>query len=322
MQIPPDYFYTILFGLVFSATLLFLTAAFQLVRHYGKRRELLIRIRDRNVGGIFNDEKVPREKKSSAVAGPLYDLLGKVGRWALRDKAQDPSQGRLKFLRAGFRSAHAPAVYWGTKCLLGLCFAGALLLVRVSSAGFANLTLAVSIGFVAALFGFYLPDIWLHVRIGRRKGGILEALPDALDLLVICVEAGLGLDAAINRVAEEIRLRSGALSEELKLLNLEMMAGKARQEALRNLARRTDLQAVNSLVTLLIQTERFGTSIAQALRVYSEDFRRERYQKAEELAAKVPVKLLFPLIFFVFPSLFVVILGPAAIRVYQVLLQR
>ena len=148
----------------------------------------------------------------------------------------------------------------------------------------------------------------------------MEALPDTIDLLVICVEAGLGLEAAITRVANELKLRSKELSEELSLLNLEMRHGMLRRDALRNLAKRTDLEALNSLVSLLIQTERFGTSITQALRVYSDAFRTERFRKAEEMATKLPIKLLFPLIFFIFPSLFVVILGPAAIRIHQVML--
>ena len=132
----------------------------------------------------------------------------------------------------------------------------------------------------------------------------------------------MGLDAAFNRVAEEIKLSNKILSDELKLLNLELMAGKARRDALRSLAMRTDLEDLNSLVTLLIQTDKFGTSVAQTLRVYSDSMRTKRYQRAEEMAAKVPVKLIFPLILFIFPSLFVTILGPALIRLYQVFLQR
>jgi len=134
---------------------------------------------------------------------------------------------------------------------------------------------------------------------------------------VVCVEAGMGLDAAISRVGEEIRFTDRELSDELRLLNLELRAGKTRLEALRNLARRVNLEDMNSLVTLLVQTEKFGTSIAQALRVYSDTFRTKRYQAAEELAAKLPVKLLFPLIFFIFPAIFVVILGPAVIQIIQ-----
>jgi len=132
----------------------------------------------------------------------------------------------------------------------------------------------------------------------------------------------MGIDAAINRVAEEIKVTNKTLSDELRLLNLELRAGKARRDALKDLAMRTDLQDVESFATLLIQTEKFGTNVAKALRVYSDMFRTKRYQKAEELAAKMPVKLVIPLAFFIFPSLFVVILGPAAIRIFQVLLSR
>ena len=177
--------------------------------------------------------------------------------------------------------------------------------------------IAVGLAVFIALLGFYLPDLWLIVKSDIRKEKLFEGLPDALDLLVVCVEAGMGLDGAIHRVAEETKLTNQTLSDELKLLNLELRAGKSRQDALRNLAMRTNINAMNSLVTLLIQTDKFGTSVAKALQVFADSFRTERYQKAEELAAKMPVKLIFPLVLFIFPSLFVVILGPAAIRIYQ-----
>jgi tight adherence protein C len=132
----------------------------------------------------------------------------------------------------------------------------------------------------------------------------------------------MGLDAAINRVGEEMKLTNKALSDEFKLLNLELRAGKSRRDALQNLALRTDIEEVSNLVTLLIQTDKFGTSVAQALRVYSDAFRTERFQKAEEIAAKIPVKLVFPTILFIFPSLFVAIMGPAMIRVYETFLAK
>ena len=143
-----------------------------------------------------------------------------------------------------------------------------------------------------------------------------------MDLLVICVEAGMGLDSAINRVAQETKFSSPALSDELHFMNLELRAGKSRQDALRNLSLRTNLEEITSLTTLLVQTDRFGTSMADALRVYSESFRTQRYQKAEEAAAKLPVKLVFPLVLFIFPALMVVILGPAAITIYKNIILR
>jgi tight adherence protein C len=138
---------------------------------------------------------------------------------------------------------------------------------------------------------------------------------------VICVEAGMGLDGAINKVAQELGLGNPELSEELQLMNLELRAGKQRTDALKNLALRTNLDEISSLTTLLVQTDKFGTSMADALRIYSESYRTQRYQRAEEMAAKLPVKMVIPLIFCIFPSLFLVILGPAAINIYRALIK-
>ena len=175
--------------------------------------------------------------------------------------------------------------------------------------------LVLVIFFAAA--GFYLPDVFLYRRSQIRKKKIFEGFPDALDLMVVCVEAGMGLDAAIKRVGDEMAIKSKVLSEEFRMLSLELRAGKPRADALRNLAMRTDLEDVASLVTLLIQTDKFGTRVAQALRVHSDAMRTKRYQRAEEIAGKLPVKMVFPLIFFIFPSLFVTIIGPAVIRIYR-----
>jgi tight adherence protein C len=142
-----------------------------------------------------------------------------------------------------------------------------------------------------------------------------------MDLLVICVEAGMGLDSAISKVAEELGLGSPELSEEFHLMNLELRAGKQRAAALKNLALRTNLDEIRSLTTLLVQTDKFGTSMADALRVYSDSYRTQRYQRAEEMAAKLPVKMVIPLVLCIFPSLFLVILGPAAINIYRVLIK-
>ncbi|MEN8211972.1 MAG: type II secretion system F family protein, partial [Thermodesulfobacteriota bacterium] len=172
-----------------------------------------------------------------------------------------------------------------------------------------------------SLLAFYLPEIWLKQISDKRKERILKGLPDALDLLVICVEAGMGLDSALKRVGDELQLSFPDLSSELHYLNLEMRAGKQRREALTNFAVRTNLKETQSLVTLLIQTDKFGTSVAVALKVFSDSFRTQRFQRAEEKAAKLPVTILIPLIAFIFPALFVVILGPAAINIYHNLLQ-
>jgi tight adherence protein C len=174
---------------------------------------------------------------------------------------------------------------------------------------------------LTALAAFYMPDLWLYNRGLQRKEAVLDSFPDALDLLVVCVEAGMGLDAAMNRVSREILVDCPVLSEELTIFSLEMRGGMQRRDALKNLSLRTDLVEVNRLTTLLIQTDKFGTSVGSALKVFSDTLRTQRYQRAEELAGKIPVKLLFPMILFIFPSLFLVIMGPAAIRIYHTLLK-
>ena len=163
-------------------------------------------------------------------------------------------------------------------------------------------------------------NIVLAQMIKRRQRDIFESFPDALDLMTVCVEAGLAMDAALARVAAEIALKSRVLAEELHLVMLELRAGNTKERALRNLALRTGVDDVDALVAMLIQAERFGTSIAASLRVQSDQLRTKRRQRAEEEAAKIALKLLFPLIFFIFPSLLVVLMGPAFLQIYRVLL--
>jgi tight adherence protein C len=229
---------------------------------------------------------------------------------------------RLRFLKAGIRNPKAGEIYWGAKSFLALAMPGVFLAARFAVLRITNGSTVLVVAVLAALAGWYLPDLWLRFKTQRRKEKLLAALPDALDLLVVCVEAGMGLDSAFHRVAQEIRLNSPEMSDELKLMNLELRAGKSRQDALHNMALRSDLDEMTSLVTLLIQTDKFGTSMASSLRVFSDAYRTQRYQRAEELAAKIPVKLVFPLILFIFPALFTVILGPAAIRIWQNIINR
>ena len=171
-----------------------------------------------------------------------------------------------------------------------------------------------------ATIGYYLPNYILAKAITRRQLEIFENFPDALDLMTICMEAGLGTEAAMTKVAEEMVHNSPTLSDELRLVNLELRAGSSRDRALRNLAIRTGVEEVEGFVTMIIQADRFGTSIAQSLRVHSETVRTRRRQKAEETAAKIPLKLLFPLIFCIFPALMLVIMGPAVIQMIRVVM--
>jgi tight adherence protein C len=252
----------------------------------------------------------------------VADILGRLGQRVGPEKSGDLPNLRLRFLKAGFRKKNAPSVFWGVKCLLMMALPVSFLLIRATTLKLLTPSMTLMGCVLLALVGFYAPEAWLRFKTARRKERIFRALPDALDLLVVCVEAGMGLDAALSRVAEEMRWSSQELSDEIKLLNLELRAGKARQDALRNLALRVDIEDLRNLVTLLVQTDKFGTSVADALRVYSDSLRTRRFQMAEEVAVKLPTKLIFPLILFIFPSLFVAILGPAAINLYRLLLSR
>lgn len=180
-----------------------------------------------------------------------------------------------------------------------------------------GLAIKAALYYLPVALGFYLPNLVLNHQIDNRKKKISEGLPDALDLLVVCVEAGLGLNAAVKRVADDFKFRNATLSTEFTLLNLEILAGLEREQALRNLADRTGVEELSTLCAILIQADRFGTSIAQALRVQSDTMRTNRRQRLEELAAKTPVKLVFPLVLFIFPALVVVILGPVIIQVME-----
>lgn len=266
--------------------------------------------------GIVN----PSMPSRGIVKTRLLNTLSSLGNLVRPKDEGEFSDLRKDFLKAGYRGGTAPLIFFGVKAFLAILLPLSFSLIKFLLMIIIPPMELMLFSVLLALFGFYLPNLWLRAKITSRKDKILRGFPDTLDLMVVCVEAGMGLDAAINRVGEEMRLSNKVLSEEFKLLNLELRAGKLRRDALKNLALRTDLEDVSSLVTLLIQTDKFGTSVAQALRVQSDSMRTKRHQRAQEAAAKLPVKLLFPLILFIFPSLFVVILGSAVIRIYRVLL--
>lgn len=221
------------------------------------------------------------------------------------------ARSQLMMSRAGFRRPDIIMAINGVKILLPI-----VLMLFVVFSGIYHWS-PFSMLALAALAGYLIPEAWLLWRIQSRQNRLRRALPDGLDLMVICVEAGLGLDHALLRVSEELELTHPELSEELQLANTEMRLGKSRTDALRELARRTGLDDIKALVGMLVQTERFGTSIAQSLRVFSDDLRLKRRQRAEEAAAKISVKMVPVLIFFIFPALIVVILGPAAITIMR-----
>jgi len=246
-------------------------------------------------------------------AGPFAKLSSPEGNW-------EESPLRIKFMTAGIRDPNAPILFYAAKTVLPLIFAAAVYVgLQLAGKAYERNTL-ILILLVAATIGCYLPNFALYRALKSRKREIFENFPDATDLMLVCVEAGLGLDTALTRVAEEMKLRSMVLTEELHLTNLETRAGSTREQALRNLAMRTGIEEVNTFATMLTQSDKFGTSIGESLRVFSEDLRHKRQIRAETLAAKLPTKMLFPLILCIFPAISMVILGPAAVRVFRVIL--
>ena len=252
-------------------------------------------------------------EKFVQMSAPLAKLSVPAEGW-------EKSPLRLRFMHAGYRGTGAIPIFFGTKSVLVFAFPAILFLyVGVTGTQFpTHLYLACIL--TAAAFGYYLPNAVLNRRIAARQTEIFENFPDALDLMLVCVEAGLGLDAALKKVSEEIAIKSRLLAEEMHLVTLELRAGNSKEKALHNLAMRTGVQEVETLVAMLIQADRFGTSIAQSLRIHAEELRTKRRLRAEEAAAKISLKLLFPLIFFIFPSMLVILLGPAFLQVYRVLL--
>ena len=263
---------------------------------------------ERRLAEIGGTNALPVEAPSWEKVAATFKRMGRVA-------PQSPSEmGKLqrRLVAAGYRNSEAIVVFLG---------------IRVACAAVAFAALAtpifmrpnIALAFGGAGLGYVIPTIVLARLEKRRQHKIRLSLPDALDLLVVSVEAGLGLDQALQRVAVELAFAYPDLSDELRLINLELRAGKPRPEALRNLADRTGVDDLSSLVTMLIQTDKFGTSVAQSLRVYSETLRTKRRQRAEEAAAKTGVKMVFPLVVCIFPAIWIVTIGPAAIRFVTVL---
>ena len=238
------------------------------------------------------------------------NALAKLGKW-MPASQEEISRKQIQILQAGIRRPTAAMAARGLMIALPIVFLSAVYFTGIYQLSpFLILVCAGS-------FGYLAPDLWLRMKVRNRQTRLRLSLPDALDLLVICVEAGLGLDQAILRVSQELKLAHPELAEELSLVNLEMRVGKSRLDALRALSLRTGVDDIKTLVAMLVQTDRFGTSLAQSLRVHSDDVRVRRRQRAEELAAKTTVKMLIPLVLFIFPALMIVILGPAVITIIR-----
>jgi tight adherence protein C len=258
------------------------------------------------IASPFREKQEKRELSVSKLLEPVGNLLPV--------SPQDASMARGDLSSAGFRSASAVPVYYGCKIVLAvvLLLAGLVLRERVESP-----MLRLMLPVAAAGIGYFLPSFILGRLVNRRHLQVRLSLPDVLDLMVICTEAGCGLDQAIVNVSRELKAVHPAVSEDLAIVNMEIMAGKSRAEALRNFARRSGEDEVKKLVAILIQTDRFGTSVAEALRTQSDYLRIRRRQEAEERAGKVGVKLVFPIFFFCLPSLLVVTAGPGILQLFN-----
>jgi len=294
---------TILFAIAFGTGLL---ALYQiLVRD---RDPVVTRLRDLRARALASRPEAQEERPNFFV-----EALAALGGFLPTGESTESLRSGLE--RAGIRAPRAEVVFLGTKVVLAAVLGLGWVTVNYALAHPIGST--VLQGGIAGVVGFYLPTMWLYMRGENRKSQIQTALPDALDLLVVCMEAGLGLNAGLERVGQEVSIASPALSDELLLSNQEIRTGLARSDALRRFARRTGVDDVYGLTAMLIQADKLGTSIAQSLRAHAESMRTKRRQRAEQAARKAGIKLAFPLVFMIFPALLIVILGPAVIQLMQ-----
>ncbi len=305
----------IITAMVFMSVIFAVMGVFMFVRSRMERRVLLEKIQhDGSLGASGAIDGGVSETRSDV--SPFVRLSMWLGNLVKPKDENEISKRRLLFLRAGYRQRSVPVLFLGLQLLFAAALPVAFLVLQnlyLHMPSIYVLLLAVAL----ALVGFSLPQIWLKLKISSRKEKITEGFPDALDLLLVCVEAGMGLDQAVSRVSIEMEDTCKPISEEFKTFIMEMRVGLTRRDALKNLSARTDLDDVNSLVNLIIQTEKFGSSIGQALRVHSDTMRTKRHQRAEERAAKIPTKLIFPLLLFIFPSMFIVFLAPPLIQLVR-----
>ncbi|MGA1839208.1 MAG: type II secretion system F family protein [bacterium] len=312
--------------LAFAGILLLVIGIYSYINYSREHNTLIEKIKKNESAHVWEEsskspesDKTLKQISDKIIKRYFLKVIAMAGNLSKPKSKKELSHLQKIFLRAGYRSNKSMTIYFGVKVILTILLPTAFYSLRffIPNIKLLHPSYLLMILFVLASIGFYSPTLWIRAKIARRKDKIFKGFPDMLDMLVVCVEAGVGLNAAIYRISEELKFSYREISEELQILNWELKAGKSRREALKNLAVRVDLEDVKSLVTLLIQTEKFGTSVAKALRVYSDTMRTRRFQRAEEMAAKIALKLLFPLIFFIFPSLFIAILGPAIIQVMR-----
>ena len=312
---------TLIFAALVFALVLILSLALLSLWLPDRGQERLARLTRQNTPSPGQDAQASVWQRAEA---RLLAALLWLGPWTAGlsgGEGDTPSVLRLRFGLAGWRSGVALQLYFISKTLLTVLMPALTWLVLIAQGWPDNPMLRLALVIAAAALGYYLPDAVLRLRIQRRQLALLHAFPDALDLLRLCVQAGLGLDAAIERVGREMRHARPVLSEEFALTGLALRAGSSRAEALRNLSQRVGLKDIDALVTMLIQADRFGTSVSESLAVYADSLRTQRRLRAEEAAAKLPVKLLIPLVFCVFPSLLTVLLGPVVVTLVRELVK-
>ncbi len=262
----------------------------------------------------------PKSVKKSERFQGITDMAKSISQPLMPQTELEQSALKVKLANAGFRSESSAAVYSGIRVAsLGLFLAMALGLAALNSGTAMD---KIKIILLVTVLGFYLPSMALWWLRRKRQQEIFLTLPDALDLLVVCVESGLGLDAALRKVCDEMKAHARVLCDEIALANFQLQMGRPKREVLHDLGVRTGVDDVKSLAAILIQADRFGSSVAQALRVQSDSMRVKRRQIAEEKAAKTAVQMIFPLVLFIFPGIFVVLVGPAAVAIYQRLLKK
>jgi tight adherence protein C len=290
-----------------------------LFKYTSTRREMQERFAKSKMGMA---PLVRRDPKGSSLKEQILGAISSFGKMTLRnDKEQaNISDLRLTLIQAGFRYTNSVAVFYGIKAIstmvLALCYLGYVMWTSKVT------TMNLGIAMLAAASGYYLPNYILTKALHRRQDRMDRALPDVLDLMIVSMEAGLALQATLNHVADEVLRISKDFHRELRITNAELRTGIPRDVALKNLGERTGVQSVKSLIALMIQSEKMGASIAQSLRTHADFVRVQRAQRAEELAAKMPIKIIFPTLFCIFPAIFVVILGPAVLTIYHVLLKK
>lgn len=305
--------------ILFLALVFLITAGIPAAAYFMLRRNTAQRRLDRLAGATPITIDEDRSAASSEWVQLITRAIKPLAKLSLPDEGWEESELRRRFIQAGLRHPSVPVFFFAVKTLFAFGLPLVMWVVRMFSAHpMPTNKFFILVALVCGI-GYYIPNLILNRLVSRRQEEIFINFPDALDLLTICVEAGLSLEAAINRVANELRIKSQELADELQLVCLEFRAGSGKERALRNLALRTGVEDIDTLVATLVQSEKFGTGVGPSLRIHSEMLRIKRHQRAEEEAAKVATKLIFPLVLCIFPSILIVVAGPAMIRIVKVL---